>query len=69
MKLTLTEQALTVALICSAIFAGQSLLPESEDIARGIGHGIIHEDNVKWDCETMGNLICGPVEDSHIWQA
>jgi len=48
-----------IVLVC-AIVAAAILISPNADISRGIGHGIIHEDDVKWNCETMGNLKCGP---------
>lgn len=49
-----------IVLVCAIVAAAIIISPNAEDISRGIGHGIIHEDDVKWNCETMGNLKCGP---------
>ena len=40
-----------LALVGLAILAGMAL---------DQGPGIIREDNPGWNCETMGNRICGP---------
>ncbi|WP_459957301.1 hypothetical protein [Nocardia sp. IFM 10818] len=51
--------------IAAAIAAALGLIGPNADAALpgdDNGDGIIMEDESGWNCATMGNLICGPIE-------
>jgi hypothetical protein len=47
----------TVAVALVAIAALLALTVASNDAQQSI---VIEEDDPRWDCETMGNKLCGP---------
>lgn len=50
-------------MIRAAILAGALLAAAASlDGERHEAPEVCHEDMPCWDCETMGNLTCGPVE-------
>lgn len=57
---TLTDLLIGIALVCAVVAFAILVSPQTEVAPRNVGHGTIWEDDVKWDCATMGNRICGP---------
>lgn len=56
----LTDLLIGIALVCAVVAAAILVSPQTEVAPRNVGHGIIWEDDVKWDCATMDRDGCGP---------
>ena len=57
------EVIVTVVVVMGAMF-GWSALAEWRSEPPGVEQ--ITEDDPRWDCETMGNRICGPMKQAGI---
>lgn len=57
--MTRNAKALLVlaTLFVAMLFGGQA---KAEVTTVNVPDGTIHEDDPRWDCRIMGNLVCGP---------
>lgn len=53
---------IAAALLAGGLVVGAVALDQGDAMGEPVVE-VIHEDDVRWDCLTMGNLVCGPGAD------